>query len=172
MYNRNVVLVMVEKKFFLESDSPLQEIGMRAQVISFLMAQGVKEGNAINDTDKKKVIVAIRAEDENKIKEIKNHLVQHLNKLYENNFCYQEFPSDIKASELMDLNNPHPVTTMPLTELSNSLMLEQTSKGVGAMKYLAKNMGAMATNTKELSESIKPLHALPEILRKLTDKMK
>jgi len=149
---------LLEKKFYLISKSPLQEIGMRAQVISFLIAQGIKEGNAINDSgDIKKVIVAIRAENEAKINEVKNELVRHLNSLHNNDFCYSNFPFDISASNLTGLNNPHAVIVLPLNELANSLMLEQTSKGVGAMKYLA--------------DTLKPLQSLPDVMRKLTEKL-
>ena len=146
---------MVIKKFYLESTKPLQEVGMRAQVISYLIAQGVKEGNAINDSDnKKKVIVAVQADTEGRIKDIRDELVRYLNKLHENDFCYSKFPNDIQASELMELSNPHYVTILPLNELANSLMLEQTSKGVGAMLYLADNL--------------KPLKDLPSAIKKLT----
>jgi hypothetical protein len=148
---------MTEKKFYLESPTkPLQEIGMRAQVISFLIANGIKDGNALNDSaNSKRVIVAVRADDEKKIKEIKDELVRHLNKLHANDFCYSEFPHDIQAGELMELTNPQPVVILSLNELANSLMLEQTSKGVGAMRYLAN-----------------ALRPLPGILEKLTNKLK
>ena len=170
---------MAEKKFYLESEKPLQEIGMRAQVISFLISRGVIEGNAINDPkSSKKVIVVIRAEDENKIKEIKSELVKYLNKLRKNDFCYSKFPQDIKASDLLELNNPRHISLINLNILANSLMLEQTSKGVGAMKYLAeanllmleqtsKGFGAM----KDLAETLKPLEKLPEILKELSNKL-
>ncbi len=149
---------MPEKKFYLTSNAPLQEIGMRPQVISFLIANGIKDGNAVNDSsDRNKVIVAIRAENEVKINEVKNELVKHLNSLHNNDFCYGNFPHDIAASDLMELSNPHYVMILPLNELANSLMLEQTSKGVGAMKYLA--------------DTLKPLRSLPEIMKKLTDKL-
>ncbi|MBI5046709.1 hypothetical protein HZC07_03175 [Candidatus Micrarchaeota archaeon] len=149
---------MSEKKFILESDSPLQEIGMRAHVISFLMAHGIKEGNAINDPEnQKKVIVALRAEDDKRINEIKEGLVQHLNKLHKNDFCYSTFPQDIKAGELKELNNPHIVVLLPLNDLASSLMLEQTSKGVGAMRYLA--------------DTLKPLRTLPEVLDGISKKL-
>jgi len=148
---------MPEKKFYLESSTkPLQEIGMRAQVISFLIANGIKDGNALNDpTNSRKVIVAVRADDEKKIKDIREDLVRHLNKLHDNDFCYSEFPSDIRASDLMELDNPHSVAIISLNELANSLMLEQTSKGVGAMRYLA--------------NTLKPL---PQILERLANKLK
>jgi hypothetical protein len=147
---------MPEKKFYLESSSPLQEIGMRAQVISFLIAQGIKKGNAINDSaNKNRVIVAIEAEDENRIREIKEALVNHLNPLHTNDFCYPDFPSDISASELYELNNPRNVIILPLSDLANSLMLEQTGKGVGAIKYLASTL-----------ESLKNLPAILENLTK------
>lgn len=150
---------MTEKKFHLESNSPLQEIGLRAQVISFLIARGIKEGNAINDdTNQKRVIVAIRADSEARIQEIKEELVNYLNKLNKNDFCYSHFPSDIRAGDLADLNNPHSVSVLPLNDLANSLMLEQTSKGVGAMKYLA--------------DTLKPLRELPGILKDLSNKLK
>ena len=150
---------MTEKKFYLESATvPLQEIGMRSQVISFLIAQGIKEGNAVNDsTNQKIVIVAVRAESEGKIKEIRDDMVKHLNGLHNNDFCYKDFPHDITASELHELNNPHALMVIPLTDLASSLMLEQTSKGVGAMRYLA--------------ETLKPLEGLPAILQKLSDKL-
>lgn len=156
---------MTEKKFYLESPTkPLQEIGMRAQVISFLMANGIKDGNALNDsTNPKRVIVAVRADDEKKIKEVKDELVRHLNKLHANDFCYSEFPRDIQAGELMELNNPQPVVILSLNELANSLMLEQTSKGVGAMKYLG-------SSVKNLADTLKPLQGLPGILERISKK--
>jgi len=156
---------MTEKKFYLQSSSPLQEIGMRAQVISFLIAEGIKEGNALNDPeDKKKVIVAVPADNEERINQVRSDLISHLNQLYKNDFCYQNFPRDITASELHELTNPHPVMVLPLNDLANSLMLEQTGKGVGAMKYPA---GAIT----ELKFTLEPLKELPEILKKLTAKL-
>ncbi len=150
---------MAEKKFYLESDSPLQEIGMRAQVISFLIAQGIENGNAINDSEnQKRVIVAVRADEETQIRDVKDRLVQYLNNLHTNDFCYKNFPKDIRATELFDLDNPHLVRIISLNTLANCLMLEQTSKGVGAMRYLAK--------------TLEPLQALPEILGKLLVKLK
>lgn len=149
---------MAEKKFYLESASSLQEIGLRPQIISFLISNGIGEGNAINDMDnQKKVIVAVRLADERKIKEVKEQLVKHLNNLHKNDFCYSNFPQDIQATELMELSNPHTVMILPLNDLANSLMLEQTSKGVGAMLHL--------------SNTLKPLHDLPKILQKLMEKL-
>jgi hypothetical protein len=149
---------MPEKKFYLESSLPLQEIGLRTQVVSFLIAQGIKEGNAVNDPgNTKKVIIAIRDDNENKIRQVRDDLVKHLNKLSKNDFCYGNFPNDLRASELMDLNNPHPVAILRLSDLASSLMLEQTSKGVGAMLFLA--------------DSIRPLHELPAVIRQLAEQL-
>ncbi len=132
---------------------------MRAQVVSFLMAQGITEGNAMNNpTNSKKVIIVIKVDHENRIKEIKEELVKHLNKLHKNDFCYKNFPSDITASELFELDNPPSVSIIKLNILANSLMLEQTSKGVGAMKYLA--------------DTLKSLEELPNILKALSNKLK
>ncbi len=151
-------MMMVEKKFYIESKKPLQEIGMRAQVVSFLMAHAIKDGNVVNDADPHKVIIAIRTDTEQRIIEIKAELVDYLNRLNKNDFCYRHFPSDIWASELMELNNPGYMAILPLNELSSSLMLEQTSKGVGAMRYIA--------------ETLKPLEELPSILKELSKKLK
>jgi hypothetical protein len=143
-----------EKKFYLKADAPIQEIGMRAQIVSFLIANGVKEGNVVNDPDdKRKVIVAVRADDEKKIEQVKNDLVSHLRKLNKNDLCYSEFPSELTASELQELNNPHSLPVISLGDLASSLMLEQTSKGVGAMKFLAKTLEPL----KELPSAIKEL---------------
>jgi len=161
-----MVNLVAEKKFYLESNSEMQEIGLRAQVISFLIAYGITDGNAINDTtNRKKVIVAVRAADEKQIKEVKENLVQHLNNLYKSSeFCYKGFPHDIRASDLLELNNPHTVNIIPLNNLANSLMLEQTSKGVGAMKLMSESLNHMANN-------LQPLHSLPEILEKIRAKL-
>jgi hypothetical protein len=166
------VSLVVEKKFYLESGSELQEIGLRAQIISFLMANGITDGNAINDaTNQKKVIVAIRASDEAQIKEIKKNLVKHLNNLHTSSeFCYKNFPNDISASDLLELNNPHSVIILPLNTLANSLMLEQTSKGVGAMKLLAERLEPLS----DLPAKLKPLDKLsdlPQIMEKLIAKL-
>jgi len=150
---------MAEKKFFLQSSAELQRIGLRAQIVSFLIAHGIREGNALNDLEnKKKVIIAIRAEEEKAIEQVKTELVRYLNKLkYEDEECYGQFPTDITASELTDLNNPHSIKILSLTDLANSLMLEQTSKGVGAMLSL--------TNV------LKPLASLPEAIRGLSERI-
>ena len=130
---------MVDKKFYLSAPRSIQEIGMRAQIVSFLISHGITAGNAINDPDNnKQVIVAVRAENDNKINEIRDELVAHLNKLSQNDLCYSEFPKDITATKIMDLSNPHPVVVLELGGLSDGLMLEQTSKGAGAMKQLVK----------------------------------
>ncbi|OIO21690.1 hypothetical protein AUJ17_01955 [Candidatus Micrarchaeota archaeon CG1_02_47_40] len=166
---------MVEKKFYLESSSsPLQEVGMRAQVVSFLIGRGIKEGNALNDSDNiNRVIVAISANNEQKIKEIRDELVKHLNKLHKNKFCYSDFPKDIIASDLLGLDNPHPVLVLPLTELSSSLMLEQTSKGVGAMRYLADSIkplsGAIKSNTETLGSMNGTLTSMNVSIKSNTD---
>lgn len=157
---------MPEKKFYLESK--LQEIGMRAQIVSFLIGHGVKEGNAMNDPEnEKRVIVAVREDTEQKIEEIRKELVGHLNKLNKNDLCYGKFPGDITASGLMDLNNPHQVVLLRLSELSDSIMLEQTSKGVGAMRLLAETL-------KPLEERLKPLEGLkdlPNAIKELSQKI-
>ncbi len=150
---------MPEKKFYLESTRPLQGIGMRVQVVSFLISKNVMYGNVINDAENTaKVIVAVRDNDENKIRQVKEELVKYLNNLHKDDFCYEHFPQDITASELMELNNPHSIEILPLgSNLADSLMLEQTSKGVGAMIFLAK--------------SIRPLHELPDAIKQLTEQL-
>lgn len=128
---------MAEKKFYLESTRPLQEIGMRVQIVSFLISQGIDRGNVLNDKENaNKVIVAISTDEEKEIIETRDSLVEHLNNLHKNKLCYPDFPKDIHASELKELNNPTHVTILNFDKLSNSLMLEQTGKGVGAMKSL------------------------------------
>lgn len=158
---------MAEKKFFLESVNDLQRIGLRAQVVSFLIENGIERGNVVNDqTNKKKVVVAIRfdsnpADNETEIREIeklKEELLLHLNNLSKSDpGCYGQIPSDIRASRLYDMSNPHIVTTVDLQKLSSSLMLEQTSKGVGAIY--------------SLTEAIKPLSKLPGSIDNLTNKL-
>ena len=143
----NLVVVMEEKKFELKSASAcLQNIGMRAQIVSFLMSENVEKGNAINHpSDEHIVIVAIRLDSEEKIENIKNELVKHLNKLNASNkMCFPKFPSDIVAGELKNLDNPSPIVVMDFTFYAHSLMLGQTSKGAGAMLTLAGEMGKMA----------------------------
>ncbi len=132
----------------------------RAQAVSFLISQGVERGNVLNDPeDKKKVIVAINAESDGRIDEIKVELVKFLNKLNEEDpECYSHFPRDISASKLYELANPHAVRILSLSQLSSSLMLEQTSKGVGAML--------------SLSAVLKPLTSLPAAINALTAKLK
>lgn len=165
---QKMVNPVIEKKFYLESGSKIQEIGLRMQIASFLIASGITEGNAINDEDPKKVIVAIRAADEKQIEEIKENLVKHLNKLHGNDFCYENFPSDISASDLFELNNPHTVNVIYLNNLADSLMLEQTSKGAGAMNHMADNMNRMADSLKLLNKLDK-LDILPEMAKTLKE---
>ncbi|MFH1094891.1 MAG: hypothetical protein V1728_01620 [Candidatus Micrarchaeota archaeon] len=168
----NIVLSLgwssMEKKFYLQSaDKPLQEIGLRAQVVSFLMAQGVKEGNVLNDEeDEKKVIVAIRTDDKDdtKINDLRDMLVKHLNGLNKNDLCYSNFPNNLIASELHDLNNPHVVGVLNMSDLATSLMLEQTSKGAGAMintfgkmTTIATAMTAMATAMTTMATTMEKL---------------
>ncbi len=149
---------MIEKKFYLRSASPLQDIGMRAQIVSFLMARGVERGNALNDSDdRNKVIVAIRFENESAIREMRDELVKHLNMLHMDKLCFGSFPSDIAASELFELNNPHPVSVMDFNVVANSLMLGQTSKGAGAMIYMAKTTGGMSSDMKIMSGDMKTM---------------
>jgi len=157
---------MAEKKFVLRSSSDLQNIGLRAQIVSFLVANGVKEGNALNDPeDKRQVIVPVRADDVKFIAELKEVLVKHINSLQEGDpVCYNHSPNDITASELMELDNPHAVRMMPLSNVSDSLMLEQTSKGVGALFFL----GDAIT---ELSKAILPLKSLPAAIERLEKKL-
>lgn len=149
---------MAEKKFVLESSSDLQRIGLRAQIISFLVANGVREGNALNDPENKRaVIVALRAEDTGIIEQIRIGLVKHLNSLHESDsVCYEKFPTDITASELMGLDNPHIIRLLPLSNVSDSLMLEQTSKGVGALL-------ALSSSIIGLNKAIMPLAALQSL---------
>ncbi|OIO26908.1 hypothetical protein AUJ15_00425 [Candidatus Micrarchaeota archaeon CG1_02_55_41] len=156
---------MVDKKFYLISQkSNLQRIGLRAQIVSFLIANSIDKGNALNDlTNKQKVIVAINFESKPPNSEIdiatiaglKTELLEYLNGLSQaDSECYASIPNDITAGELVDLNNPHPVAVLDLQKLSASLMLEQTSKGVGAML--------------NLSKTIKPLHELAPSINSLT----
>lgn len=179
---------MVEKKFFLESESDLQRIGFRAQIVSFLIENGIERGNCSNDiSNKNKVIVAIRfdstpANSEIEIKEIdriKEKLIIYLNGLSKSDpECYSRIPDNITASKLMDLSNPQPIAIMDLQKLSASLMLEQTSKGVGAMLNLSERIEnamlkldkRMENLTDKIEKAFEPLSALPAILEKLTDK--
>ena len=166
-----------QKKFYLISKHELQRIGLRAQIVSFLMQNGLKNGNVVNDpADLKKVIVAMRYESEPSdaeieikvITEIRDQLVNYLNKLQTiDNECYRHFPDDIRASELHELNNPHTVAIMDFNTLSSALMLEQTSKGVGAM------LGTK-TAIEKVANSISPLGSLkelPDILKKMLAKL-
>lgn len=161
---------MVEKKFFLKSMAELQKIGLRAQIVSFLIQEGIKRGNVVNDLeDKKKVIVAINVSYEppnqeseiNEIERIKIGLAEYLNNLSRSDYeCYSQMPTDISASDLMELNNPCNINLINLQTLSSSLMLEQTSKGVGVMLGLK-------TEFKSLATKLEPLGLLPQILEEL-----
>ena len=153
----------MEKKFYIESAThSMQDIGMRAQIVSFLIASGISRGNAVNDNEDTHKVIVVIATNETKDTEIKNienirdTLVKHLNSLNkkgDTDFCYSKFPTDITASNLMELNNPHPAVVLDLTILSNSLMLEQTSKGAGAMIRLAESMGKLPKDiARELAE--------------------
>ncbi len=145
----------------------MQRIGLRAQVVSFLIEHGINEGNALNDqTNRRKVLVAVKYEakppdsrvEVAEINRLKAELVAHLNGLSElDKECYGQMPRDISATELLDLSNPQIVATVDLQKLSASLMLEQTSKGVEAMLSLSHT----------LKEELSPLKTLPIILEKL-----
>ncbi|MBI3587864.1 hypothetical protein HY995_01550 [Candidatus Micrarchaeota archaeon] len=159
---------MAEKKFYLESDSELQRIGLRAQVVSFLIAQGIERGNALNDPEnKKRVVVAIGADADSRIEEVRDELVKFLNKLHDDDpACYGQFPADIRASQLHELSNPHSIRLLDLNHLANSLMLEQTSKGVGAMLSIPASM------EKAMVRSLEPLHGLPQAIEALAKRLK
>lgn len=143
---------MVAKKFFLKSSKDLQRVGLRAQIVSHLIEQGVEKGNAVNDaSDRKRVIVVVCAESEKAIEDIKNELVRHLNSLSDiDPDCYGQIPDDITASELRDLNNPNAIAAVDLQKMSASLMLEQTSKGVGAMLSLGHATASLAKSVKTM----------------------
>lgn len=171
---------MAQKKFYLESQSgKLQQIGLRAQVVSFIMEHGINSGNVINDSgNKQKVIVAIEYKsepiDETKeievINSVRNELVTYLNHLKDSDpECYNHFPTDIKATELTALNNPTPISISDLNRLSSILMLEQTSKGVGAMISLPDKLAAAISKT--LKEEFKELKEIPSALRDLAEKI-
>lgn len=164
---------MVEKKFVLSSASELQRIGLRAQIVSFLISEGVKEGNALNDLqDKNKVIVAVRQDYEKQIEQVKKDLVAYLNRLNESDpVSYGHFPKDIQASGLMELNNPHPIKVLTLTDLADSLMLEQTSKGVGAMLSVGTAITGIGVAINSLTSAIAPLKALPAAIDRLEKKL-
>ena len=165
---------MVDKKFSLESNTELQRIGLRAQIVSFLIQEGIAKGNVLNDPEnKKRVIVAIsisfnppnEVTESNEIEKIKTDLVGYLNNLPSvDNESYNQFPSDIIATNLSNLNNPHVINLVDLPTLSSALMLEQTSKGVGAMLSLKKELTVVG---EILKNELQPLKALPEILEKL-----
>lgn len=161
---------MAEKKFYLESSQELQRIGLRAQVVSYLIAQGIERGNVQNDLqNKKKVIVAISAKEEREIEETRDGLVAYLNKLHDEDFqCYGQFPTDVRATALFALDNPHPIVVLDLNKLANSLMLEQTSKGVGAMLSLPEALKAAFS---EVVKPLAPLTAIPGAIQKLTEKL-
>ena len=150
---------MVELKFTLEShEGELQRISLRVQIVSFLMQQGVEEGNAVNDENTHKVHVAIRLDDKGKIEKIKNELVKYLNKLHDSDpISYGQFPTDITASELKPLNNPTPMTVIQLQKFAPSLMLEQTSKGTGAMLYMAEGKKDMARGMQGMAKAMKDM---------------
>ncbi|GEM_PF-2407993 len=179
---------MVEKKFYLESKGDSQRIGLRAQIVSFLIQQDLKRGNVLNDlSNKKNVIVAVSFESKppgnaevetSEIEKIKEELVKYLNSLASSDpECYGQIPQDIVATELKDLSNPHAVGLLDLQTLSSALMLEQTSKGVGAMlslkielKPLADLKQVLAIELKplaDLKQVLAPLQTLPEILERL-----
>ena len=158
---------MAEKKFYLESRHELQRIGMRAQVVSFLISQGIKRGNVVNDLEhKNRVIVALATEKDGQIEEIREQLVKYLNGLKgADEDCYRHFPADVRASELTGLDNPHAVILLELNDLASSLMLEQTSKGVGAMLGLPEKL------EKAFSNAMAPLTAaITDLTRTLANK--
>ncbi len=168
---------VVEKKFFLESQYELHRIGLRAQIVSHLILEGVKKGNVLNDLEnKKRVIVAIQITHEpqnpetevEKIESIKISLVNYLNSLKAtDDECYNQYPADISATDLTELNNPYPVDILNLTDISAALMLEQTSKGVGAMLSMKTGFTILATEFRNLAAKLEPLAKLPQILEKL-----
>ena len=176
---------MAEKKFYLESQSDLQRIGLRAQVGYFLLADScIDKANVVNDSsDRKRVIVAVSVKFEpsdatketEKINEIKKDLLEYLNSLSQvDKECYDRIPNDITATELCELNNPHALCLLDMQRLASSLMLEQTGKGVGVMLNLP---GGIKESIKGgFEEGFKGLHTdfkdLSEEIAKLSTKIK
>ena len=125
-------IVTVAKKFYLQppAKKQIQDVGLRALIISNMTEAGFKSGNAKN-IDDGRVVVAIGSDSLEKIESFRKELCKKLESESEKE--YSLVPSGITCSELKELDNPAPIILRPLNELSSSLMLEQTSRGVGAM---------------------------------------
>ncbi|MBI3588709.1 hypothetical protein HY095_05925 [Candidatus Micrarchaeota archaeon] len=66
------------------------------------------------------------------------------------------------------MDNPHGIRLLDLNDLANSLMLEQTSKGVGAMLALPGSM------ENALSKALQPFYSLttlPDAINRLSQKI-
>ena len=153
----------VIKKFYLSpsANAKIQDVGLRAFILSNMISFGFSRGN-VQNLDDGRVIIAIEST-ENKIRQFRDYLDKRLKS--ESQKDYSLIPSNILISEIKDNNNPTQLEISELKDLASALMLEQTSRGVGA---ITKGFGSL---NKEFQALNMKLGDLPTILRKLSSQL-
>lgn len=146
----------VIKKMYLSpaKGMEIQDVGLRPFIVSNLINFGFSRGNAQNLEDGR-VLVAIEGK-ESQIKGFKDYLGKRLEA--ESKKPYSLIPPSISISDIRDHDNPNPVEIFDLRDLTSSLLLEETSRGVGAI-------------TKGFRGLSSRLERLPEILEALSKKL-
>ncbi len=148
---------MTKWRFIIErfGDESVQEVGLRAFIISRLIDYGLEKGDAINDISSESVEVRFEAQDEKIADEIRLHLEADIKK--EAIGKYSQLPKKFKISHLEKIPNP-PVFELPLLQnRANSLMLHQTTKGVGVMTSIAESLQKQAKSIQAQSGSLQTM---------------
>ena len=121
-------------RFFIQQSGTgekVQNVGLRPLIISAMLDFGFTKGDAINLPDLKRVEVRVESEDPSKVQEFK----EKLEKLVKTEAVgkYSTLPKDFKMTEVEEMKNPPAIVLPDLHIKANSMMLVQTSKGVGVM---------------------------------------
>ena len=120
------------------SEDSAQDIGLRPFIISRLIDYGLEKGDATNKEDEGKVEIRFEAETEENAKEICKNLEKDIEK--EAHSKYSKLPKNFELTEVKKMPNP-PLFDLPLLkDKADSLMLYQTSKGVGVMIKIAEGI--------------------------------
>ena len=122
-------------KFYLSPRDgiEIQDVGLRPLVVSNLLSCGFTRGNAQN-LDDGRVVVALEG-NPSAIIAFRNYIAKRLESECKKD--YSMIPCGIGVSEIRNIDNPAPVQIYDLSQLASSLMLEETSRGVGAISKRA-----------------------------------
>ncbi|MDO8627213.1 MAG: acylphosphatase, partial [Candidatus Diapherotrites archaeon] len=120
----------------------VQNVGLRPFIVSIMIEQGFKKGNAVNLESGTEVEIILQGERE-KVENFRKKLVNAIKREAEN--FYSELPKEFEITEVEEKHGNNNAL-IGLSDKASSLTLSQTSKGVAVM---VQGFSGMSNNMKE-----------------------